>query len=127
MSQTSEIRSKTNFLVVRLKECVQAILKSNLDASNFVQESETSVVVVIQESDELLRLLWLVERILELGLKNVAFFGSTVPWHYLQEIVHCLPNTEAFIAQVLSLFFFSLESSFCFLLRLLLYLFFPSN
>jgi hypothetical protein len=47
-----------------------------------------------------LRLLWLVERMLDLGLKNVAFFGSTTPWHYLQHVAHCLPGTDAFVTQV---------------------------
>jgi hypothetical protein len=76
-------------LLGQLKDCVHALIDANSESS-----------VIISDNESVLQLLWLVERILSHGLKNVAFFGATTAWDYLQHIAECLPGTEDFLSQV---------------------------
>ena len=89
-SAAAAAESKRKLLVMQLKEVVHALLNANA-----AQDA-----VVMQDSDGVLRLLWLVERIVEHGLKNVAFFGATTAWHFLQQISVCLPGAEPFLNHV---------------------------
>jgi len=46
------------------------------------------------------RVLYLIEKIFNFGLKDIAFIGTTTYWDYLEFLPKCLPSTHYFITRV---------------------------
>jgi serine/threonine protein phosphatase PrpC len=88
----SSLASERVLLTAQFKAAVQAVIEWI--------DGDASANPVVQESDHVLRLLYLLERIVSHGLKQVQFFGATTPWHVLAQLPTCLPGTDAFVDQV---------------------------
>jgi serine/threonine protein phosphatase PrpC len=88
----NSLASERVLLTAQFKAAVQAVIEWI--------DGDATANPVVQESDDVLRLLYLLERIVAHGLKQVQFFGATTPWHVLAQLPTCLPGTDAFVDQV---------------------------
>lgn len=67
-----------------------------------LQETTYEQFVVIEDTPAVLSFLFTMEKILNHGLKNVAIFGTTTQWDFLEKLEECIPGTKEFISLVKS-------------------------
>lgn len=65
-----------------------------------VLEEEGTEGFVLRESPITLRLLYTLERIYNNGLKDIAFFGTTVVWDYFEHVQDSLPDVSSFLRKI---------------------------
>jgi hypothetical protein len=59
--------------------------------------------IPLNENASVSRVCYIVERILQIGLKDIAIFGTTTVWDYLEEIRECLPGAEKLVDRIKSI------------------------
>eukprot|EP01130_Rhizamoeba_saxonica_P010636 TRINITY_DN4372_c0_g4_i2.p1 TRINITY_DN4372_c0_g4~~TRINITY_DN4372_c0_g4_i2.p1 ORF type:complete len:265 (-),score=58.13 TRINITY_DN4372_c0_g4_i2:291-1085(-) len=77
-------------------------------APKLLEEFNEVVRLVVHDSQQhsqfdqgsLNRLLFVFERVLKFGLKDIAIFGKTVIWDFLEKLPDCLPGTDTFISNI---------------------------
>lgn len=87
---TSNVIPATVLLLNQLKECITTL----------VHQTSSSNKSFIEENTDVSRLCFILDKILNYGLKDVSIFGKTLIWDYFSCLPECLPSGDELISKI---------------------------